>query len=163
MQFFSKKVGIQQAQDIFENMTILVDWGLTNLVLIPKVSHPEMITQFWLISLCNTQYKLVSKTILQRLKLYIADIINPCQARFVSGRRTNDNIILVQEIILSLKLDLDKAYDLLEWSFIQESLEFFQVLPMLITLIMNMISSTRYSIQWNRSPLPEAIPSERVH
>ena len=87
----------------------------------------------------------------------------------------SDNIILVQEIIrklmhkrgkngyVALKLDLDKAYDHLEWSFIKESIEFFQVPPNLITLIMNMISSTRYHIQWNGVPLLEVIPSRGVH
>ena len=82
-----------------------------------------MITQFCLISLCNTRYKLVSKIILQRLKPYIAKIINPCKTGFVLSRRTSDNIILVQEIIctmvrkigpkgrVALKLDLGKAYD----------------------------------------------------
>ena len=54
-----------------------------------------MITQFHPISLCNTFYKLVSRIFLQRLKPYIADIINPCQAGFVSDRRMSDNIILV--------------------------------------------------------------------
>nr|POF00671.1 retrovirus-related pol polyprotein from type-2 retrotransposable element r2dm [Quercus suber] len=90
---------------------------------------------------------------------------------FVPGRRTSDNIILVQEIIktlthkrggqgyVALKLDLDKAYDLLEWPFIKDSLEFFQVSPNLIMLIMNMISSTCYQIQWNGAPLLEVIPS----
>ena len=136
-----------------------------------KVSHPDMITQFRLVSLCNTLYKLVSKVILQRLKSYIANIINPCQAGFVPGCRMSDNIILVQEIIrtmvcktgpkghVALKLDLDKVYDRLEWSFIQETLEFFQIPPSLIKLFMNMISLTRFHIMWNGSPLPAIILS----
>ena len=61
-----------------------------------------MITQFRPINLCNTLYKLVSKIILRKLKPYIANIINPCQVGFVLGRRTSDNIILVQEIIHTL-------------------------------------------------------------
>lgn len=47
---------------------------------------------------------------------------------------------------VALKLDFEKAYDKLEWSFIQKSLEFFQVPLGLIKLIMNMITSTRYRI-----------------
>ena len=155
-------------------MTIPKDWGITNLVPIPKVPHLDMITHFRPISLCNTLYKLVSRIILQRLKPYIANIINPCQVRFIPGHQTSDNIILVQEIIhtlvrkggkrghIALKLDLDKTYDKLEWSFIQESLEFFQVPPTSIKLIKNMLSSTRYHIQWNGSLLPKVVPVRGV-
>ena len=64
---------------------------------------------------------------------------------------------------VALKLDLEKAYDRLEWPFIKESLEFFHVPPNLITLIMNMISSTHFHIQWNGAPLSEVIPSREVH
>ena len=122
------------------------------------MAHPEQITQFRPISLCNTLYKLVSRILVQCLKTYIAEIINPRQAGFVLGRRTSDNIILVQEVIhtlkyrkgrtgyVAIKLDLEKAYDWLEWGFIKETLDFFEFPPNLITLIMNMISSTRLHI-----------------
>ena len=67
----------------------------------------------------------------------MTEVINPCQAGFVSGRRTSNNIIIVQEAIrtlisrrgrtgyVALKLDFEKAYDRLEWPFIWETLEFF--------------------------------------
>ena len=138
------------------------------------MAHPEQITQFRLISLCNTLYKLVSRILVQRLKLFMAEVTNPCQAGFVPGRRTSDNIILVQEVIhtlkyrrgrtryVAIKLDLEKAYDQLEWGFIKETLDFFQLPPNLITLIMNMISSTRFHILWNGEPLPEIVPSRGV-
>ena len=87
---------IQVIQDIFEHLSIPPNWGDTNLVLIPKVAHPEMITQFRPISLYNTLYKLLSRIIMHRLKPYMAEVINPCQAGFVLGRRTSDNIIIVQ-------------------------------------------------------------------
>ena len=91
---------------------------------------------------------------MQRLKPYIAEVINPCQVRFMLRCRTSDNIILVQDVIwtlksrrdrngyVAIKSDLEKAYDRLEWSFIQETLEFFQLPPTFITFIMNMISFT---------------------
>ena len=140
-------------------------------MLIPKIAHLELITQFHPISLCNTLYKLVSRIIVQWLTPYMVEVINPCQAGFMPGRHTSDNIIIVQKVIrtlisrrgqmgyVALKLDLEKAYDRLEWHYIQETLEFFQLPPTLITLIMNMILSTRFHILWNCSPLSEVVPS----
>ena len=60
---------------------------------------------------------------------------------------------------VALKIDLDKAYDCLEWSFIQESLEFFQIPPTLTKLIVNMFSSTRFHIMWNGAPLSAIVLS----
>ena len=77
---------IQVIQEIFKHLTIPPNWGITNLVLIPKVAHPELITQFHPISLCNTLYKLLFRIIVQRLKPYIVEVINPYQAGFVLGR-----------------------------------------------------------------------------
>ena len=113
----------------------------------------------------------MSRIIVHRLKPYIVEAINPCQVGFVQGRCTSDNIIIVQEVIrtlisrrgwtgyVALKLDLEKAYDRLVWHYIQETLEFFQLPPTLITLIMNMISSTQFHVLWNGLPLPEVVPS----
>ena len=89
---------IQVIQEIFEQLSISPSWGTTNLVLIPKLAHPEMIAQFRPIRLCNTLYKLVFRIIVQQLKPCMAEIINPYQAGFVPGRRTSDNITLVQEV-----------------------------------------------------------------
>ena len=85
MRFFSKSIGrvwaqvlFRVIQDIFTQLMIPLSWGITNLVFIPKIAHPELITQFRPISLCNTLYKLVSRIVVQRLKPYMAEVINPC-------------------------------------------------------------------------------------
>ena len=141
------------------------------MALISKVAHPEVISQFRPISLYNTLYKLLSRIIVHRLKPYMAEVINLCQVGLVSRRRTSDNIIIVQKVIrtlisrrgrigyVAIKLDLEKAYDRLEWNFIQDTLEFFQLPLTLITLIMNMVTSTRFHILWNGTPLPAVMPS----
>ena len=68
---------IQVIKDIFSQLTLPPSWGATNLVLIPKVAHLELITQFRPISLCNTLYKLLSHIIVYRLKPYMVEAINP--------------------------------------------------------------------------------------
>ena len=79
-------------------------------------------------------YKIITKIIVGRLRPYLDKLISPCQAAFVPGRRGVDNTIIVQELIhtmgktkgrggyMALKIDLEKAYDKLEWSFIKDML-----------------------------------------
>ncbi|OMP01064.1 reverse transcriptase [Corchorus capsularis] len=80
------------------------------------------------------------------------------QAAFISGRRASDNIILVQEAIHSartskgkdgwmvIKIDLKKAFDRLEWSFIRDMLIFFKFPSDLISLIMSCVTNPSLSV-----------------
>ena len=77
------------------------------------------------------------------------------------GRRGLDNVVIAQELIHTLdkkkgkvgfmviKVDLAKAYDRLEWSFIRNILITFRILDVMIKLIMSCISSTTTSILFN--------------
>ena len=106
----------------------------TFLVLIPKVKNPSKVSQFWPISLCNGTYKLITKVIVQRLKEVLPLLISPSQASFIPQRQINDNIIIMQEVLhtmkkkkggkglLVIKIDLEKAYDHLNWAFIRDTL-----------------------------------------
>ena len=79
--------------------------------------------------MCNIVYKLVTKIIVARIRPFLLKLVSPFQSAFVPGRKGMDNVIIVQEIIhtmarkkgkggvMEIKLDLEKAYDRLEWSF----------------------------------------------
>lgn len=54
--------------------------------LVPKVQLPESISQLWPISYCNFLYKIISKIMVSRLKLFLNDLILPTQSAFVAGR-----------------------------------------------------------------------------
>ena len=106
----------------------------TLISLIPKIPGPETLNNYRPISLCKMVYKIVSKVIVARLRPLLDQVISTFQIAFVSGRRVTDNAILVQELIhtvsrkkgkvgyMAIKIDLEKAYDKLEWSFSREML-----------------------------------------
>lgn len=94
------------------------------------MNTPKLISQFCPISLYNVIYKIISKSIANRLKVVFPEIISPNQSIFVKGRQIIDNILITHEILhilmqgksrehfMALKIDISKAYDLVEWEMI---------------------------------------------
>ncbi|KAM0961973.1 hypothetical protein ACFX2I_021161 [Malus domestica] len=85
---------------------------------------PKDMPQLRPISLCNVLFKIASKVLTNRFKVIMPAIISPTQSAFVPGRNITDNVILASELsnliskrwrgsnsLLSLKLDISKAYD----------------------------------------------------
>ncbi|KAG8373229.1 hypothetical protein BUALT_Bualt11G0002000 [Buddleja alternifolia] len=68
---------------IFTKGEIPESLGHSFLCLIPKIENPELISQFRPIALCNVLFKIVTKTIVLRLKSYMSDLISPNQSSFI--------------------------------------------------------------------------------
>ncbi|OMO83955.1 reverse transcriptase [Corchorus olitorius] len=138
----------------------------TLVVLIPKISGPERISQFRSISLCTVPLKIITKLLVDRLRPLLDNLVSRSQSSFVPGRHTTDNIIVVQEAIhtmrtmkrkggaIAIKVDLEKAYDRIKWSFLQQVLEEIQLPPPWVKLIMHIVSSNTFSLLWNGQQLP---------
>ncbi|KAG8386453.1 hypothetical protein BUALT_Bualt03G0150300 [Buddleja alternifolia] len=82
--------------------------GDSFMVLIPKVERPDMISTFRPISLCNVAYKVITKTITSRLRNMMKDLISLFQNSFILERGTHDNILIIQELIHTLKKSKSK-------------------------------------------------------
>lgn len=86
--------------------------------------------------------------------MFGGEIIAPIHASFVPGRQRIDNVIICQEIMYTLrytkanrgglviKLDLEKAYDSMEWKFIEETLWDVRLPNKLVAVIMKLTSSS---------------------
>lgn len=111
-------------------------WNDTCVVLIPKIKNPESMKDLRPISLCNVVYKLVSKVLANRLEHILDEIISPNQSAFVPDRLITENILLAYECThymqnkrsgregyAAVKLDMSKAYDRVEWSFLKKMVE----------------------------------------
>jgi len=147
----------------------------THIALIPKSQQPECVSEFRPISLCNVLYKLTSKVLANRLKLVLPDIISCTQSAFIPGRLITDNILAAFETLHSMqtrmwsktsftgfKLDMSKAYDRVEWPFLEAVMRKLGIAEQWIILIMACVWSISYSILINGGPVGNIQPSRGI-
>jgi len=103
------------------------------ITLIPKVKGATNIKQFRPICLLNVVYKIITKVLTARLTKVATKVIGENQTAFVPGRFILDGVVILHEVLhelrrkkkqgIILKLDFEKTYDKVRWSFLQEVLE----------------------------------------
>jgi hypothetical protein len=159
-------------EDSRKSGKVLQALNATFLTLIPKENNSTSPSHFRPIALCNVIYKLLTKIIVTRLKPILSFLISPEQSGYVEGRQIMDSVILAHEVIHSLhstktqgmllKLDLSKAFDKLSWSYLRSSLLAFGFDPTWVSWIVNLTSSTLFSILINGVPSKPFSPSRGI-
>jgi exonuclease III len=147
----------------------------THICLIPKHNNPTTPADYRPIALCNVILKIITKTIANRIKHILPNIISPQQSAFLPGRLITDNTLLAFETFhhlkhkknkikgyVGIKLDMAKAYDILESSFISNTLSTMGFPSNLVHTIMMCVSTVSYSILVNGQPSPYFKPHRGI-
>ncbi|KAJ9536736.1 LOW QUALITY PROTEIN: hypothetical protein OSB04_un000121 [Centaurea solstitialis] len=132
----------------------------TLLCLLPKCPNASSVADFRPIACCSVLYKCISKIIVNRMKPFLDGLVGRAQSAFIPGRRIVDNILMAHELVVgyhlnsgnprcAFKIDLRKAYDMVDWRFLCSMLVGFGFHPVLVKWIEEMISTTTYSVAVN--------------
>ena len=148
--------------NVLDSNASLHDINDTFITLVPKVNIPSKMKDFRPISLNNVAYKLISKVLANRLKSVLPQIISENQSAFLPERLITDNVLIAFELMhyldhkksgkygfMAIKLDMSKAYDRVEWNFIEMVMRRLGFHEIWIGWVMKCIITVTYSVLIN--------------
>lgn len=128
------------------------------IILISRKTNLEFVPDYRLISLCNVLYKIIVKVLAERLKDILSHIISSTYSAFMPGHLISNNILIIYEMMnhlskkrkrkmefMSLKLDVNRSYDRVEWKFLETMLKELGFNDLWIEKIMNFVWSITLS------------------
>ena len=103
-----------------------INYGV--ITLLPKGEDASLIQKFRPICLLQVLFKIITKTLTDRMGPVMEKLIDSSQNAFVKGRYIADGVTLLHEVLreskfrkqqgIVLKLDFEKAYDKVNWNFL---------------------------------------------
>ena len=122
---------IAAVKHFFDHGFLLTEWNSTFICLIPKVVKTEEPSHFRPIILCNVIYKVISKVLVHKLKPIIHKLVSPIKNAFIPGQLLSNKCLITHELVnmikkrirrgeflVGFKIDMYKAYDMVNWHFL---------------------------------------------
>ncbi|KAH1065548.1 hypothetical protein J1N35_030535 [Gossypium stocksii] len=146
--------------EFFQVNNLLPAFNSTLVALVPKKLNSSCMKDFRPISCCSVIYKCITRILIDRLTSFLPKLNVGNQSAFIHGRNISHNILLAQEMVrgygrkslsprCAMKIDLQKAYNFLNWDFIFATLEALGFPLLFIRWIGSCVTQPRYSISFN--------------
>ena len=156
---FVKDEVMEFFKEFYEKKKFVKSLNATFLVLIPKKGNIEDVKDYRPISLLGSLYKILAKVLANRLRRVLNKVISPSQNAFVEGRQILDVALIANEVVDSMlrrndggvvcKLDIEKAYDHVNWEYVLEVMRRMGFGQRWISWIFWCMSTVSYSILIN--------------
>ena len=127
------------------------------ITLIPKVQEATRIQQYRPICVLNVSFNFFTKVATNRLNKVAQIVVSPMQTAFMPGRNIMEGVVILHKTIHELhtkkqngvifKIDFEKAYDKVKWSFLQQTLRMKGFSPKWCRWIERMISGGSVGIK----------------
>ncbi|XP_057809152.1 uncharacterized protein LOC131023626 [Salvia miltiorrhiza] len=154
-----KEAGILEGLNVIKE-TCLQGLNSNLLCLLPKKTDAVLVSDFRPIVLGNFLFKVITKILASRLNEVAAVIVSANQFGFISGRSIQECILLASEGVncmersiqgrnMALKVDIRKAFDTLNWDFVEVVLDCFGFLQTFRHWIRVIFQSARISVLFN--------------
>ena len=137
--------------------------------LIPKLNHPQSFNDYRPISLIGCMYKVIAKLLSNRLRSVMDGLIDERQSAFIKGRHILHGIVILNEVVeearrskkpvMIFKVDFEKAYDSVSWSFLDYMLFRLGFCPKWRSWISACLHSASICVLINGSPSKEFTPT----
>nr|GEY73687.1 hypothetical protein [Tanacetum cinerariifolium] len=136
-------------RDFFLNGKLLKEINYTFIALILKVSTPLRVNDCRPISCCNMIYKCVSKILTNWIIDGIKEVVSENQSVLITQELMHNNYQNKGPPKCAFKVDIQKAYDTVDWNFLGRILVSFGFHPTTISWIMACVSSASFSLSLN--------------
>ena len=155
---FVKGEIMEMFKDFHANETFIKSLNVTFLVLIPK-GDAEDLKDFRPISLLGSLYKILAKVLANHLKKVEGKVVSEAQNAFVEGQQITNASLIANELIdhwqkqkekgVICKLDIEKAFNNINWQFLMKIMRRMSFGPKWTRWIWQCISTARFSVLVN--------------